>query len=138
MCSSDLNGCWRGEIPRKDAQGNEHVERVLLNLLRDENGNGSHFVCIIEDITAEHRAQRELKTYREHLEELVAARTAELEQANDAVRRNEELLNHALDATNDGIWDWNVATGRVFCSPAWFRLFGYSPDTLPEIGRAHV
>ena len=125
-------GRWRGDISRTDAAGESRTERVLLNLLRDDKGAGSHFVCIIEDVTGEHRAQEELRVYREHLEELVAARTRELEQANEAVRRNEELLNHALAATNDGIWDWDVVTGKVFCSAAWFRLLGYDPDTLPE------
>ena len=53
------------------------------------------------DATAERRTSRELQQYREHLEDLVAARTAELERANEAVRQNEERLNHALDASND-------------------------------------
>jgi PAS domain S-box-containing protein len=105
---------------------------VLINLLRDETGRGSGFVCIIEDATAARRTSRELEQYRENLEELVAARTAELEHANEAVRLNEERLNHALDATNDGLFDCDLKTGKVICSPAWFRLLGYDPATLPD------
>jgi len=126
------SACWRGELPRTGVDGEERIERVLINLLRDEKGRGSKFVCIIEDATAERRTSRELQQYREHLEDLVAARTAELERANEAVRQNEERLNHALDATNDGLFDCDFKTGKVICSPAWFRLLGYDPATLPD------
>ena len=125
-------GCWRGELSRMGLDGEERIERVLINLLRDETGRGSGFVCIIEDATAARRTSRELEQYRENLEELVAARTAELEHANEAVRLNEERLNHALDATNDGLFDCDLKTGKVICSPAWFRLLGYDPATLPD------
>ncbi len=125
-------GCWRGELPRIGIDGRERIERVLVNLLRDELGQTGHFVCITEDVTAEKQVSRELENYRGHLEELVAARTADLERANLSVRLNEERLNHALDASNDGLFDCDLRTGKVFCSPAWFRLLGYDPATLPD------
>ena len=57
---------------------------------------------------------------------------SERRATEDALRASKERYALVERGVNDGIWDWNVATGRVFCSPAWFRLFGYSPDTLPE------
>jgi PAS domain S-box-containing protein len=38
---------------------------------------------------------------------------------------DEELYKLAMEATSDGIWDWNVQSGEVFYSPAYFRMLGY-------------
>jgi len=40
---------------------------------------------------------------------------------------NEEHYRLAMEATNDGIWDWNVKSGEVFYSPAYFRMLGHEP-----------
>lgn len=34
----------------------------------------------------------------------------------------------ALDATGDGLWDWNIPTGTVFFSPTLPAMLGYTPD----------
>lgn len=38
---------------------------------------------------------------------------------------------HALNATQDGLWDWDIATGVVHFSPQWKRLLGFAPDEVP-------
>jgi PAS domain-containing protein len=38
---------------------------------------------------------------------------------------DEELYKLAMEATSDGIWDWDVQAGEVFYSPAYFRMLGY-------------
>jgi diguanylate cyclase (GGDEF)-like protein/PAS domain S-box-containing protein len=48
-------------------------------------------VAVVRDITERHQAEQELIQYRSHLEQLVAQRTAELEQA---MRRLQELTVH--------------------------------------------
>lgn len=50
-----------------------------------------HLMVIIREITERKMAEEELHRHREHLEELVAARTAELERANAQL---EQLLYH--------------------------------------------
>ena len=45
-------------------------------------------------------------------------------------KQMEERLNLALEATVDGVWDWNISTGHVFFSPQWFRSLGYEPGEL--------
>jgi PAS domain S-box-containing protein len=37
-----------------------------------------------------------------------------------------ELYDHLLAATRDGIWDWNLVTGDLYMSPRWFELLGYA------------
>src|SRR5271157_3992974 len=54
---------------------------VTVSLARDIAGSPEYFIVVIEDITARKQVEEELKQYRDHLEDLVAARTAELEEA---------------------------------------------------------
>jgi len=59
--------------------------------------------------------------------QIFASRTAaEIERvrAEQALREGEEKLRLAMDATNDGLWDWNVETGEVYYSPSWSRILG--------------
>lgn len=48
----------------------------------------------------------------------------------------------AVEASGAGLWDWNIATGRVFYSDASKRMLGYAPDEIGETpeefwGRLH-
>ncbi|QDT73683.1 PAS domain-containing protein [Lacipirellula limnantheis] len=51
-------------------------------------------------------------------------------QMEGAIRSSEERLQFALDATSDGIWDWNIHTGVAFYSPQWAKLLEYPPDEV--------
>ncbi len=44
-----------------------------------------------------------------------------------ALADNEERLRFALEATQDGVWDWNLVTGHVHYSPRWCQLLGLDP-----------
>ncbi len=55
----------------------------------------------------------------------------ERKQAEHALRKSEERFNYAIEATNDGVWDWDIAIGTVYFSPQWIRLLGYLPDEVP-------
>lgn len=58
------------------------------------------------------------------LEQRIAERTL-------ALRHSEERFRYAMEASTDGIWDWNVKTGHVYYSPGYAAMLGYSPDELP-------
>ncbi len=48
------------------------------------------------------------------------------------LRESSERFQHVIDATRDGIWDWNIPTGHVYFSPQWARLLGYEPEEVPQ------
>lgn len=52
-------------------------------------------------------------------------------RVNASLRMSEEALLLALDATGDGAWDWNVATGEVAMSRRYLERLGYEPDVVP-------
>ncbi len=43
---------------------------------------------------------------------------------------NKERLDLALEATNVGLWDYNVQTGKVYYSPRWATMLGYTPEEI--------
>lgn len=45
-------------------------------------------------------------------------------------RKNAERLQLALDAAEDGIWDWDMVTGAVYYSPRWVEMLGFSTDEV--------
>ncbi len=56
----------------------------------------------------------------------------DLKLAEQALRRSEERLQLALEASGDGIWDWNIVTNEIYYSPQYFQMLGYHPDELPH------
>jgi diguanylate cyclase (GGDEF)-like protein/PAS domain S-box-containing protein len=67
----------------------------------------------------------------------IAAQRARLPLAE-----SEERYALALRGANDGIWDWDLRSGRFYCSPRGQELLGYAPEDTPDaigewIGRVH-
>jgi two-component system cell cycle sensor histidine kinase/response regulator CckA len=53
-------------------------------------------------------------------------------RAEEALRQSEERFRIALDATKDGVWEWDIQANQSFHSPRWFEILGYSSDD-PEL-----
>lgn len=50
------NGCWQGEIWNRHKSGNEFVENLRINTIRDEKGAVRRYVALISDITDKKRS----------------------------------------------------------------------------------
>jgi len=48
------------------------------------------------------------------------------------LRKSEERLRLVLEATSDGVFDWNIESGVVYFSPAYFSMLGYEPFGFPS------
>lgn len=55
----------------------------------------------------------------------VASRTAELQES-------QERYALAARGANDGLWDWDVAGGRVYYSPRWKAMLGHGDQEVGE------
>lgn len=72
---------------------------------------------------------------KESILQIFAARAgAELErqQAEMALQISQERLQLAIEASNLGLWDWNIVTQEIYCQPSWQKLLGYEPTEFSE------
>lgn len=113
--ASFLKQCERLEANRDHVIGEMHLRRssgvlfwAFIAMKKFRIASGAEVIQIVlNDITQ--RKEQESSLLAEH-----------------------ERFQFALDATRDGIWDWNIATGDVYFSPQWARLLGFEADEVPS------
>ena len=76
-----------GEMPGPKGSAIEWVEVSSFPIKDRDTGTLTGVVEFLHDITGRKYAEKELANYREHLEELVQCRTAELQEANRELER---------------------------------------------------
>ncbi len=122
---------WSGEFYNRRKDGTILIESANIAPLRQPDGPITHYISVKEDITDRKRLNEELSQYRDHLEELVQRKVGELEVASEKIREDGERLNFAIEASNDGIWDWNLETKKFFVNAAYLVMLGYSAGEIP-------
>jgi PAS domain S-box-containing protein len=72
----------------------------------------------------------EREALRARVADLERARVA-LERTVEALRETKERFQLAIRGTTDGLWDWDLVTGREWWSARYRELVGYTEDELP-------
>ncbi|MDY7226229.1 PAS domain S-box protein [Hyalangium rubrum] len=85
--------------------GDPYWNLIEIQPVHDEQGKLVQFVAIESDVTP-----------RRHLEQQVALSV--------------ERLQLALESAEDGMWDWDLRTGRLTVSPRWLSMLGYALGEL--------
>jgi PAS domain S-box-containing protein len=57
-------------------------------------------------------------------------REAELRQLKEALRQSDERFRMISHATDDAIWDWDLATGRLWWGENFYTNFQYTPEEV--------
>jgi two-component system sensor histidine kinase/response regulator len=74
---------WKGEFFNRRKNGEEYIEFAIITPLRNADGHTTHYVAVKEDITDKKRIGLELDQHRHHLEEMIAERTLQLQEARE-------------------------------------------------------
>lgn len=117
---------------------------VTTSPLHDEDGRVRGSVHVARDISDRKRVEEELDRYRRALEELVAARTADLQETNlrlkaeiverrlveERCRESERRYRIVADNTHD--WEYWLDPGWafVYSSPSCLRITGWPPEAF--------
>ncbi|MFM8442399.1 MAG: PAS domain S-box protein [Methylococcus sp.] len=116
------DGTIRLETLHVTREGRQIQVEVSANYIRHE---GQEYDCaIVRDISERKAAEQALQALNEQLEQHVADRTV-------ALRASEERFRLAMEAANDGLWDYDFRTGQVYCNPAYLGMLGYAESDLP-------
>ena len=93
---------------------------------RGKDGNVNGILCAIS------RRKLVPQPMRREVMEIIADRAGaeiEREQAELALRESEERWGFALEGAGDGVWDWDLQTGKIVFSQRYKEILGFSGDT---------
>jgi PAS domain S-box-containing protein len=51
-------------------------------------------------------------------------------ESEEALRKSEERFDLAVRGTDAGIWDWDLVSNKVYYSPRWKSMLGYSEEEI--------
>jgi PAS domain S-box-containing protein len=95
----------------------------------NDAGQAVRIVGSIDDISPRKQAEEELQTFKVSLEVQVAERTAELELARDALRKEATRLLTVTNTISDGLITLDDQGAIQTFNPAASRIFGYAPES---------
>ncbi len=135
----NLNAVQHFPLRVKDAEyGELWIEIIDAHLFEPYAPYIENLSFMLAVILEERRQRRLIQDHGLELEQRVHERTQQLKReieirarAEAALKLSEERLRLAMEATQDGLWDWNVQTGEVYWSPRSYTMLGYAPDEFP-------
>jgi len=132
------------QVRMRNKSGQDFDVHLALSLLKDEAGQAAGMVSYALDITQRKRAQEKLQAYRDHLEQLVQERTAELERANahleqqiierqqaeTELKEERDLINAVLDTVGALVIVLDQHGRIVQFNRACEQLSGWSSEAI--------
>ncbi|MEQ9328570.1 MAG: EAL domain-containing protein [Rhodospirillales bacterium] len=85
--------------------GDSFWAQVNISPVGVENGETTAYAVLIDDVSERVNARR-------------------------ALEESEQRYALAVAGANDGIWDWNMRTGRIYFSDRWKQMLGYVDGDL--------
>jgi len=88
------------------ADGSEHWYEILYLPVKDENNKVINLIMKFHDITKRKLRELQLQDFQE------------------------QRFKFAIEGSNDGVWDWNIANNEVYFSERWKKMLGYEENEI--------
>lgn len=102
------------------------------------DGNYYGRVWYFRDMTERKVLENELKAHRDHLGNLVAERTAEMQKEVVRRTRREEQYLALIESVIEWVWEVDTHFVHTYLSPRVFDVLGYAPEELIGTSPADV
>ncbi len=109
-----------------DLEDNEQYYLSTIVPVKNEKCEVGSIMIVSTNITAQKKAENALQNALMDLETQVEKRTVEL-------KNSEQRFSAAMQAANDGLWDWDLETDKVYYSPRWKSMLGYEEEELDGV-----
>lgn len=115
---------------------------ILWNFSRLKNDNYilDGFIAIGVDISERKLAEKELQLSFSSLaaanlelevaEDILSKQYQDLKHHEDALKLSEERYRITVEASNEGLWDWDIQNSKLFLSPRWKEILGYNDEDI--------
>lgn len=130
------NDDWRQPVthfmtaPALTVQENLTLQEALL--ISREHRLKRLVICDAEGEVVGLLHQKELVALMyESWRELLLRQEQQLKAAVDT-SENEQRWRAVLEGTQTGVWDWNAQTNKVYFSPTWKSMLGFSEDEVGD------
>ena len=104
-------GSFHFEHPIHLPDGTVRVVRAVCEALEDPTGRVTRLFGTLQDIT-------------------------ELRALGSELESSRQRLQFALEGAQDGLWDWDLVTGKTYFSPRYYTMLGYEPGEFPGTSEA--
>jgi diguanylate cyclase (GGDEF)-like protein/PAS domain S-box-containing protein/putative nucleotidyltransferase with HDIG domain len=102
------------ELLNYHKNGTPYWQEIHITPVLDNKGAVTHFVGIVNNVTARKQAAKE-------------------QQESDArLRVSEERYALATEGSQNGIWDWDIRTGETHFSARMKQMMGYAESEFPN------
>ncbi|CAD5107148.1 putative bifunctional diguanylate cyclase/phosphodiesterase [Zestomonas carbonaria] len=109
-----------------------HNQALIQHLERAKAQADDLNLELAREVEQRRRAEGELRQAHDELERRVELRTRELAVTGHALSESEERLALALEASELGLWDWNLETDEVHHSHLK-EIFGIEPEVVKGV-----
>ncbi len=122
---------WFTFLPEKDR---EKTQKLLLKAMDNIQTKGN-----INPIVTKDGREVEIEWYDKTLKDengktigllAVGLDISKRKELQKALRESEERLSFALKATNDGVWDSDLKSGKLYLSDQYYKILGYNPGEI--------
>ena len=107
-----------------------HLKEVLENVTNQtcvlilKRKDGSFFDAKLESLSL-CDDEKGIRLFRITISDI-----SDLKHSEKALKESEERLDLVLEATNDGIWDWDITQGKTYASSRCAEIFGITDDNV--------